>query len=85
MRRQEMYMKYNKKYNLMLIHLYVSECADQILKSWNNLFCRTVSFLCAPHCQCCGVGQDMKHTYMFLWYPLFQAQCDRCDQQNHQA
>ena len=27
------------------------------------------------------VGQGMKQTYLYLWYPLFQAQWDRCDQQ----
>jgi hypothetical protein len=27
-----------------------------------------------PHCQFRGVGQCMKHTYLYLWYPLFQAQ-----------
>jgi hypothetical protein len=27
----------------------------------------------------------VQHTYMYLWYPLFQAQWDPCDQQNHQA
>jgi len=26
----------------------------------------------------------MKQTYLYLWYPLFQAQWDRCDQRNHQ-
>ena len=50
----------------------------------NHLFCRKVSFLTAPHCQFRGVGQGLKQTYMYLWYPLFQAQWDRCDQQNHQ-
>jgi hypothetical protein len=43
-----------------------------------------VSFLTAPHCQFRGVGQGMKQTYLYLWYPLFQAQWDRCVQQNHQ-
>jgi hypothetical protein len=27
----------------------------------------------------------MKQTYLYLWYPLFQAQWDICDQQNHQT
>ena len=27
----------------------------------------------------------MKQTKLYLCYRLFQAQCDRCDQQNHQA
>jgi hypothetical protein len=27
----------------------------------------------------------MKQTYLYLWYPLFQAQWDRCGQQNHQT
>ena len=31
------------------------------------------------------VGQGMKQTYLYLRYPLFQAQWDRCDQQSHQA
>jgi hypothetical protein len=42
-----------------------------------------ISFLTAPHCQFRGVGQGMKYTYLYLWYPLFQAQRDRCDQRSH--
>jgi hypothetical protein len=49
----------------------------------NNLFCRKVSFLTATHWQFRGVR--MKHIYLFLWYPLFQSQWDRCDQQNPQT
>ena len=45
--------------------------------------CRKVPFLTATHCLFRGVGQDMKQTYLYLWYPLFQVQCDRCDQQNY--
>ena len=37
------------------------------------------SFLTDPHCPFRGVGQGMKQTYLYLWYPLFQAQ------QNHQT
>jgi hypothetical protein len=44
-----------------------------------------VLFLTGPHCQFRGVGQDMKQTYLYLWYPLFQAQWERCDQRNHQT
>ena len=54
---------------------------------WENLnqvFCRKVSFLTAPHCQFRDVGQVMKLTYLHMWYPLFQAQWNRCDQRNHQ-
>ena len=51
----------------------------------NHLFCRKVSFLIAPHCQFWGVGQGMKQTYLYLWYPLFQVQWDRCNQPNHQT
>jgi hypothetical protein len=29
--------------------------------------------------------QGMKHTYVYLWYPLFQAQWDRCDHRNNQT
>ena len=50
----------------------------------NHLFCRNVSLLISPQCQFRGVGQGMKQTYLYLWYPLFQAQWDRCDQRNHQ-
>ena len=49
---------------------------------WEN--CREVSFLTDPHCRFRGVGQGMKQTYLYQWYLLFQAQWDRCDQQNHQ-
>jgi hypothetical protein len=38
-----------------------------------------------PHCQFQGAGQGMKQTYLYLWYPLFQAQWDRCDQRNPQT
>jgi hypothetical protein len=54
-------------------------------ENWNHLFCRKVSFLTNPHCRFRGVGQGIKQTYLYLWYPLFQAQWDRSDQQNHQA
>ena len=50
----------------------------------NNLFCCKVSFLRGPHCQFGGVGQDMKQTYLYQWYTLFQEQWDRCDEQNYQ-
>ena len=43
----------------------------------------SVSFLTTPHCQLRGVGQGMKQTYLYLWYPLFQVQWDRCDQRNN--
>jgi hypothetical protein len=32
----------------------------------NNLFCRKVSFLTAPHCQFRGVGDGMKQTYICI-------------------
>ena len=32
----------------------------------NNLFCRKVSFLTAPHCQFRGVGHGMKQTYICI-------------------
>ena len=51
----------------------------------NHLFCRKVSLLTTPHCQLRSVGQGMKQIYLYLWYPLFQAQWDRCDQRNHQT
>jgi hypothetical protein len=44
-----------------------------------------VSFLRGPLCQVGGVGQDMKQTYLYQWYPLLQEQWDRCDEQNHQT
>ena len=25
-----------------------------------------------PHCQLLCVGQPMRQTYLYLWYPLFQ-------------
>ena len=45
--------------------------------------CRKVPFLTAPHCLFWGVGQETKQTYLYLWNPLLEAQCDRCDQQNY--
>jgi hypothetical protein len=29
------------------------------------------------------LGQDTKQTYLYLWYPLFQAQWDRCYKLEH--
>ena len=46
-------------------------------KYFNQLFGRKASFLIAPHCQFRGVGQGMNQIYLYLWYPLFQAQWDR--------
>jgi hypothetical protein len=54
------------------------------MENWNHFFCRKVSFLTDPHCLFRGVDQGMKQTYLYLWHPLFQAQRDRWDQQNHQ-
>jgi hypothetical protein len=31
------------------------------------------------------VLSSFKQTYLTLWYPLFQAQWDRCDKRNHQT
>ena len=31
------------------------------------------------------ISQGMKQTQLYLWYPLFQAQWDICDQQKHKA
>ena len=45
----------------------------------NHLFCRKVSFLTATHYQVRGVCQGMQLTYVYMWYPLFQAQWDRYD------
>jgi hypothetical protein len=33
----------------------------------------------------CRSRYELTYLYLYLWYPLFQAQCDRCDQQNHQT
>jgi hypothetical protein len=54
-------------------------------ENYNHLFCRKVSFLTDHRCHFRGVGQGMKQTYLYLWYPLFQDQCDRCYEQNHQT
>ena len=51
----------------------------------NHLICRKVSFLTGHHCQFWGLCQDMKQTYLRLWYPLSKALWDRCDQRNHQT
>jgi hypothetical protein len=42
------------------------------------------SSLNRPNCPFRGVGQGVKQTYLYLWYNLFQAQWDICDQRNHQ-
>ena len=46
-------------------------------------FSRKVASLTAPHCRFWGVGQGMKQRYLYLWYPLFQAQWEICYQRNH--
>ena len=38
----------------------------------NRLFCRKVLFLTTLHCQFRGVGQGMKHTYMYPWFLYFK-------------
>ena len=49
---------------------------SSLWENWTHLFCRKVSFLTDQHCRCRCVGQGMKYSYLFLWYPLFQAQWD---------
>ena len=41
--------------------------------NWNHLFCCTVSFLTVSRCTFRGVCIGMKQTYLYLWYPVFQA------------
>jgi len=43
----------------------------------NNLFCRKVSFNLEV-----SAGQGMKQIYLYLWCPLFQAQCNQQNYQN---
>ena len=43
----------------------------------NNLSCLQGSLLTGPHYKFRGVGQGMKQTYLYLWYPLFQDQDSR--------
>ena len=49
-----------------------------------SLLCQ-VSFLAASRCQFRGIGQGMKQTHLYLWYPLFQAQWGRLDAINEIA
>jgi hypothetical protein len=35
--------------------------------------------LTGPHCKFRGVGQSVKQPLVYLWYPLFQTQWERCD------
>jgi hypothetical protein len=46
-------------------------------ENWYHLFCRKVSFWTATRRQFTGVGQGMKQTYLYLWYPLFQTQWEK--------
>ena len=34
-------------------------------------FCRNISFLTLHYCPFRGVGQGMKQTKLYLWYPLY--------------
>jgi hypothetical protein len=66
-----------KKFSVCLSILISSQALSKVfwkLKIWPPSDCRFR-----------GVGQDMKQTYLYLWYPLFQAQWDRCYQRNHQT
>ena len=74
------------------IYIYIYIYAAGMLLHINGKFtmgklksslCRKVSFLIAPYCLFWGVGQEIKQTYLYLWYPLLQAHCDRYDQQNY--
>jgi hypothetical protein len=47
---------------------------------WNIVLCRKVQLLTGLHCQFRGVDQGMKQTKLYLWYPLFLVQWDRCEQ-----
>ena len=63
----------------MLLHINVKFT----MEIWNQILCRKISLVTTPHFQFRGVGQDVKQTYLYLWYPLFQAQCYRCYQLEH--
>ena len=63
----------------MLLHINGKFTIEKLKSS----ICRKVPFLTAHHCLFRVVGQDMKQTYLFPFYPLFQALCDRCDQENY--
>ena len=41
--------------------------------NWNHLFCCKVSFLTVSRCNFRCVCIGMKQTYLYLWYPVFQA------------
>jgi hypothetical protein len=47
--------------------------------------CRNVSFPTDHYCRSRVAGQGMKLTYRYMWYPSFQAQWDRPNEQNHQT
>jgi hypothetical protein len=49
-------------------------------EDWNIVLCRKVQLLTGLHCQFRGVDQGMKQTKLYLWYPLFLVQWDRCEQ-----
>ena len=44
------------------------------MEKLSSYLCRKVPFLTTSHCIFRVVGQDMKHTYLYLSYPLFHAQ-----------
>jgi hypothetical protein len=57
------------------------DIAELVLKVALN----TINNKPIAHCQFRGVGQGMKQIYLYMCYPLFQAQWDRYDQRNHQT
>ena len=53
----------------MIVHMQVLlEMLLHINGKVEIVFCRKVSFLTTPYCQ------SMKQAYLYLWYPLFEAQ-----------
>jgi hypothetical protein len=57
------------------------DIAEIVLKVALN----TISNKPIAHCQFRGVDQGMKQTYLYMCYPLFQAQRDGYDQRIHQT
>ena len=46
------------------------------MENRNHLFCHKVSILQCPLYQFQDIGQGMKLTWLYMWYPLFRAQLD---------
>ena len=71
-------------YQLKDIYSVCKRCRNDAILKWKvhnwkaETICRKVLFSTDPYCQFVNVSQDMRHTKLFLLYPLSLVRWDRC-------